>query len=123
MPSGATRYADGSVPPDLVARNGGHVNANHLLAKKLDQPSPTTILVDPDTGASRIVPNNPTENVGFTVLSRGDGSLEAQFYSHGINDMNPAIRGPLVPAHMRPQVAESISTTTGRPVRYRLYGR
>jgi YD repeat-containing protein len=95
-PSGRTLLADGSIPPNLVPRGGGHAIVNDVF--------------------SDLVGADPTSNLGFTLQRQEDGSFAISWLSRSVNGPNPSFVGPIVPEAMRPQVISAIENATGRTV-------
>lgn len=69
-PSGETTLLDGTIPDNLVPRNGGHLHVNRDLDMLL--------------GVS-------DNRLGFTIISQADGTLGVTWRSEGINMRNPNI--------------------------------
>lgn len=90
-PSGSTKLADGTIPPNLVPQGGGHLSVSADLATY----------------------NGTIEHHGFVILDRGSGAVSLGCKSGGLNGEFP---DQLLPPELRQPIVDAVEESTGLSV-------
>jgi hypothetical protein len=93
-PSGETRLLNGNTPLNRVDQFGGHRPVNEAL--------------------SGLLGNTSNNRLGFSMTLDEAGNFRMGWNSGVVNGPNPNFPGRTVPEHMRQQVLDAITQSTGR---------